>query len=157
MGSASDWTAMQAASNILDELGIAHECKVLSAHRSPHAVVDWVEDASKRGAKVFIAGAGMAAALPGVVAALTHLPVLGVPLDGSALQGLDALLAIVQMPKGIPVGTLAIGKHGALNAALLAASILSLSDAKVRERLLAYRAAQTQQVLDNADPTKQSK
>lgn len=153
MGSHSDWSTMQAASAMLDELRIAHESRVISAHRTPHALVDWVEDASKRGCKVFIAGAGMAAALPGCVAALTHLPVLGVPLDGSPLQGLDALLAIVQMPKGVPVGTLAVGKHGATNAAILAASILALSNDSIRQRLVAYRAAQSQKVLDHPDPT----
>ncbi len=152
MGSWSDWPTMRPAGAMLDELQIACEHKVISAHRTPQALIDWVADAADRGVQVFIAGAGMAAALPGMVAALTHLPVLGVPMAGGPLKGMDALLAIVQMPKGVPVGTLAIGEAGAVNAGLLAASILSLSDESLRERLLTYRAAQAQRVLDHPDP-----
>ena len=148
MGSQSDWEIMKNTSDRLDELGIENECRVLSAHRSPDALADYCKTARDRGLKVLICGAGLAAALPGAVAALTPLPVLGVPQESSPTGGMDALLSMVQMPPGIPVGTLAIGKPGALNSALLAAAILALSDDKIRASLDAFRAAQTQKVLD---------
>lgn len=147
MGSQSDWDVMVRAHDILNELGIAHECRVLSAHRTPDDLVEWLKDIEARGAEVFIAGAGVAAALPGVVAAYSTRPVLGVPVDSGPLKGQDALLAIVQMPPGIPVGTLAIGKAGAINAALLATSILALGDPAIRETYLAFRQTQMEKAL----------
>jgi 5-(carboxyamino)imidazole ribonucleotide mutase len=141
MGSKSDLPVMEHASLILSELGIENEMQVLSAHRHAEDVMDYARTAADRGLKVLIAGAGMAAALPGVVSAGTLLPVLGVPLAGSSLQGMDALLSIVQMPKGIPVGTLAIGKSGAINAGLLAAQIIAINDAQLTQKLANYRKA----------------
>ncbi|MEZ4403915.1 MAG: 5-(carboxyamino)imidazole ribonucleotide mutase [Kofleriaceae bacterium] len=149
MGSKSDWATMRAASDTLTELGVAHECKVVSAHRTPDLLFDYAEAAEDRGLQVIIAGAGGAAHLPGMCASKTCLPVLGVPVQSKALSGLDSLLSIVQMPKGIPVGTLAIGEAGAVNAALLAAAIIARGDADVRARVAAYRAAQTQRVLED--------
>jgi 5-(carboxyamino)imidazole ribonucleotide mutase len=146
MGSTSDWDTMRHAADILTELGVAHEAKVVSAHRTPDRLVDYAKSAAGRGLKVVIAGAGGAAHLPGMAASMTHLPVLGVPVESKALKGQDSLLSIVQMPGGIPVGTLAIGKAGAKNAGLLAAAILALSDAALDERLQAWRTAQTQAV-----------
>ena len=152
MGSRSDWELMSHASATLDALSIAHEVHAISAHRAPDRLNEYCETARDRGLKVIIAGAGLAAALPGVAAAKTPLPVLGVPLPSPALGGMDALLSIVQMPPGIPVGTLAIGKAGAINAALLAAAILALSDERIRTALDDYRARQTATVLANTDP-----
>jgi len=143
MGSTSDWETMHHAANLLEELGIAHEAKVVSAHRTPKRLYDYADGAAARGIKVIIAGAGGAAHLPGMAAALTHLPVLGVPVESKALKGVDSLYSIVQMPAGIPVGTLAIGKAGAKNAALLAAAILALGDPDLSQRLQAWRAVQT--------------
>ena len=143
MGSTSDWETMHHAADLLSDLGVTHETKVVSAHRTPQRLYDYAEAAAGRGLKVIIAGAGGAAHLPGMTAALTHLPVLGVPVQSKALSGLDSLYSIVQMPAGIPVGTLAIGKAGAKNAALLAAAILALGDVVLSERLQAWRAAQT--------------
>jgi 5-(carboxyamino)imidazole ribonucleotide mutase len=143
MGSVSDWDTMRHAANALSELGVAHETKVVSAHRTPQRLYDYVTSAADRGLKVIIAGAGGAAHLPGMAAALTHLPVLGVPVESKAMKGLDSLYSIVQMPGGIPVGTLAIGKPGAINAGLLAAAILATSDDSLAERLKAWRAKQT--------------
>ena len=148
MGSKSDWATMKAASDTLTELGVAHECKVVSAHRTPDLLFDYAETAEDRGLQVIIAGAGGAAHLPGMCASKTAVPVLGVPVQSKALNGLDSLLSIVQMPRGIPVGTLAIGEAGAVNAALLAAAIIARSDVGVRARVAAYRAAQTQRVLE---------
>jgi 5-(carboxyamino)imidazole ribonucleotide mutase len=146
MGSTSDWETMHHAADILAELGVPHETRVVSAHRTPHRLYDYAEQASVRGLKVIIAGAGGAAHLPGMTASMTHLPVLGVPVETKALKGLDSLYSIVQMPAGIPVGTLAIGKAGAKNAGLLAAAILATGDALLAERLKAWRAAQTEAV-----------
>ncbi|WP_394647133.1 5-(carboxyamino)imidazole ribonucleotide mutase [uncultured Sphingomonas sp.] len=146
MGSTSDWETMRHASETLDALGIDHETKVVSAHRTPQRLYDYATGAADRGLKVVIAGAGGAAHLPGMAASMTHLPVLGVPVESKALKGMDSLLSIVQMPGGIPVGTLAIGKAGAINAALLAASILALSDEALSQRLQAWRAKQTDSV-----------
>ena len=151
MGSTSDWPTMQHAANILDGLGVAYEAKVVSAHRTPDRLYDFAKGAKKSGFKVIIAGAGGAAHLPGMAAAMTPLPVLGVPVQSKALSGLDSLLSIAQMPGGVPVGTLAIGNSGAKNAALMAASILALSDEALAERLDAWRAAQTDAVSE--DPT----
>ena len=148
MGSQSDWEIMKNASDILDDFGVANECRVISAHRAPHELANYCSDARERGIKVIIAGAGLAAALPGCVAALTPIPVLGVPLESRATGGLDALYAIVQMPPGVPVGTLAIGKPGAKNAALMAVSILALSDDDLRQKYDDFRAKQTQAVID---------
>jgi len=148
MGSKSDWATMRLASETLAELGVAHECRIVSAHRTPDLLFDYAENAEGRGLHVIIAGAGGAAHLPGMTAAKTALPVLGVPVQSKALSGLDSLLSIAQMPKGIPVGTLAIGEAGAVNAALLAAAIVARWDAGVRERLDAYRTAQTRKVLE---------
>ena len=147
MGSKSDWDTMRAASDTLRELNIAHECRIVSAHRTPDQALEYAREARTRGIQVIIAGAGGAAHLAGFLAAKTSVPVLGVPMQSKALQGLDSLLSIVQMPRGIPVGTLAIGESGAANAALLAASILSLGDDAVRQRLDDFRAAQTARVL----------
>ena len=152
MGSRSDWETMQHACTTLDDLGVAYETRVVSAHRTPDLMAEYASDAADRGLQVLIAGAGGAAHLPGMTAAHTHLPVLGVPVESHALKGMDSLLSIVQMPAGVPVGTLAIGRAGAVNAALLAASIVALHDDAVRERLGAFRSAQTQTVLDNPDP-----
>lgn len=146
MGSTSDWETMQHAAVMLDTLGIAHETKIVSAHRTPDRLVAYAKEAASRGLRVIIAGAGGAAHLPGMAAAMTSLPVLGVPVESKSLSGLDSLLSIVQMPGGIPVGTLAIGKAGAINAALLAAAILGLTDTTVAARLSAWRAAQTEAV-----------
>ncbi|TPG56645.1 5-(carboxyamino)imidazole ribonucleotide mutase [Sphingomonas glacialis] len=143
MGSTSDWETMHHAADLLAELGVAHETKVVSAHRTPQRLYDYATGAAERGLQVVIAGAGGAAHLPGMAAAMTHLPVLGVPVESKTMKGLDSLYSIVQMPAGIPVGTLAIGKAGAKNAALLAAAILALSDADLSARLQAWRAAQT--------------
>jgi 5-(carboxyamino)imidazole ribonucleotide mutase len=145
MGSASDWETMRHAAETLGRLGIANEARIVSAHRTPDRLIAYAKTARERGIKVLIAGAGLAAGLPGMLAALTPLPVLGVPLPG-ALMGLDSLLSMVQMPGGVPVGTLAIGRHGAVNAAVLAASILALADPKVAAALDAYRKAQTDAV-----------
>ncbi|MGJ3647942.1 5-(carboxyamino)imidazole ribonucleotide mutase [Sphingomonas sp. GlSt437] len=146
MGSTSDWATMAHAAEMLDALGVAYETKVVSAHRTPARLYDYATSAAERGLKVIIAGAGGAAHLPGMAASMTHLPVLGVPVQSKALDGMDSLLSIVQMPGGIPVGTLAIGKPGAKNAGLLAASILALGDAALAERLKAWRQAQTDSV-----------
>jgi 5-(carboxyamino)imidazole ribonucleotide mutase len=143
MGSVSDWDTMRHAANALDDLGVAHETKVVSAHRTPQRLYDYATSAADRGLKVIIAGAGGAAHLPGMAASMTHLPVLGVPVESKAMKGLDSLYSIVQMPGGIPVGTLAIGKPGAINAGLLAAAILATSDDTLAERLKAWRARQT--------------
>ncbi len=147
MGSKSDWDTMRLTSETLAKLDIAHECKVLSAHRAPDALVEYIAQAENRGVGVFIAGAGGAAHLGGVIAAKTQRPVLGVPMQSKSLGGLDSLLSIVQMPKGIPVGSLAIGNAGAINAALLAAAILALADSALSQRLRAYREEQTRAVL----------
>ena len=152
MGSRSDWETMQHAASTLDELGVPYERRVVSAHRTPDLLFEYASTAEQRGLRVLIAGAGGAAHLPGMAAAKTTLPVLGVPVESKALSGMDSLLSIVQMPAGIPVGTLAIGRAGAVNAALLAASILAAGDAGIAERLRVFRAAQTQSVLDGPDP-----
>jgi 5-(carboxyamino)imidazole ribonucleotide mutase len=146
MGSRSDWPVMQHAAEILQKLGVAYEAKVVSAHRTPKRLYDYATGAQARGLKIIIAGAGGAAHLPGMAASMTILPVLGVPVASTALQGQDSLLSIVQMPGGIPVGTLAIGKPGAINAGILAASILALSDPALSTRLAALRAEQTEAV-----------
>jgi len=151
MGSKSDWDVMKSASDTLAELGVAHECKVLSAHRTPAALADYITDVESRGCEVFIAAAGGAAHLAGVVAAQTLRPVLGVPMS-STLQGLDSLLSMVQMPAGIPVGTLAIGKAGAVNAALFAVSILATLRPALREKLQEYRDTQAKKVLEEKLP-----
>ncbi len=143
MGSTSDWPVLQHAALVLDRLGVAYEAKIVSAHRTPQRLVEYAGSAQGRGLKVIIAGAGGAAHLPGMAAAMTILPVLGVPVPSTVLQGQDSLLSIVQMPSGVPVGTLAIGKPGAVNAGLLAASILALSDPGLSGRLQEYRDAQT--------------
>jgi 5-(carboxyamino)imidazole ribonucleotide mutase len=147
MGSSSDWETMSACVKTLDQLGIANQAHVLSAHRTPDATVKFAREAADRGIRVMIAAAGGAAHLAGVISAYTWLPVLGVPIQSSALHGLDSLLSIAQMPGGIPVGTLAIGSAGAKNAALLAAAILALSDKKIRQNLQAFRKKQTEAVL----------
>lgn len=149
MGSQSDWQTMKLASDTLAELGVAHECRIVSAHRTPDRLVDYAKSARERGLKVIIAGAGGAAHLPGMCASMTPLPVFGVPIQSKALNGQDSLLSIVQMPGGIPVGTLAIGDAGAKNAGLLAAAVLALMDDKLAQRLDAYRAAQTASVGDS--------
>ncbi|MGN6619874.1 MAG: 5-(carboxyamino)imidazole ribonucleotide mutase [Sphingomonas sp.] len=146
MGSQSDWETMRHAAETLDALGVAHEAKVVSAHRTPDRLYDYAKGAAGHGLKVIIAGAGGAAHLPGMAASMTALPVLGVPVQSKALDGMDSLLSIVQMPAGIPVGTLAIGRAGAVNAALLAAAILALSDEALAGRLAAWRQAQTDAV-----------
>lgn len=152
MGSQSDWDTMQHAAQMLDALGVPHETKIVSAHRTPDLLFEYAASAEQRGIEVIIAGAGGAAHLPGMAAAKTILPVLGVPVESKALQGIDSLLSIVQMPAGVPVGTLAIGKPGAINAALLAASIVAINRPEVRERLRALRAEQTNAVLAQPDP-----
>ncbi|NQV46997.1 MAG: 5-(carboxyamino)imidazole ribonucleotide mutase [Rhodospirillaceae bacterium] len=149
MGSQSDWKAMKNAADTLEKLGIAHESKVMSAHRTPARLEAYATSARTRGLKVIIAGAGMAAALPGSAAALTALPVLGVPMEGQMMGGLDAMLAMTQMPPGVPVGTLGLGKAGAINAALLAAAIVALSDEKAAAALDKFRAEQTAAVPEN--------
>lgn len=149
MGSQSDWETMRHASDTLAQLGVSCTCKVVSAHRTPKRLYDFAHGAKAAGVKVIIAGAGGAAHLPGMAASMTCLPVLGVPVESHALKGMDSLLSIVQMPGGVPVGTLAIGKAGAINAALLAASILALSDEALSERLEAWRAKQTLEVSEN--------
>mgnify|MGYP006281245863 CR=1 FL=1 len=146
MGSQSDWSTMKEAATLLEQLGIPYETKIVSAHRTPKRLYDYAETADQRGIKVIIAGAGGAAHLPGMTAAITHLPVLGVPVQSKALSGQDSLLSIVQMPAGVPVMTLAIGVAGAKNAALSAASILSLGDESIRAHLKTYRQAQTENV-----------
>lgn len=151
MGSRSDWETMKAASDLLQELEIEHECRVVSAHRTPGWMVEYAQQAESRGIQVLIAGAGGAAHLPGMVASCTVLPVLGVPVQSRALQGLDSLLSIVQMPGGVPVGTLAIGAAGAKNAGLLAARMLAIGDPGLRERLRAWMDRQTQSVLDDRE------
>ena len=143
MGSQSDWSTMKAAANVLSDLGVPHEAKIVSAHRTPDRLADYAKSTRSRGIKVIIAGAGGAAHLPGMTASMTPLPVLGVPVLTKALSGLDSLYSIVQMPAGIPVGTLAIGEAGATNAGLLAAQILALNDAALAERIDDYRAKQT--------------
>jgi len=148
MGSQSDWETLESAHVVLKELNIAHDCRIVSAHRTPDRMADYAKNAEKRGLKVIIAGAGGAAHLPGMVASLTHLPVLGVPVESKALKGMDSLLSIVQMPGGVPVGTLAIGQSGAKNAGLLAASILSLSDPALAQRLKTYREKQSRDVAE---------
>jgi len=153
LGSRSDWETMRHAAETLDELGVPYEKEVVSAHRTPDKLYAYAETAEARGLQVVIAGAGGAAHLPGMMAAKTVLPVLGVPVESKALKGLDSLLSIVQMPAGVPVGTLAIGRAGAVNAALLAAAIVARSDAGVRERLAAFRASQTESVLAAPDPS----
>lgn len=154
MGSRSDWETLEHAVRTLDSLGIPCETRVVSAHRTPDLLFDYAVNAAKRGLEVIIAGAGGAAHLPGMTASKTPLPVLGVPVKSKTLNGVDSLLSIVQMPAGIPVGTLAIGKAGAINAALLAAAIIGNKHAEIRERLEAYRQSQTQAVLKNSDPKK---
>src|SRR3954468_21136285 len=151
MGSRSDWETMRHAAETLEALGVACETKVVSAHRTPGRLYEYAAGAAERGLKVIIAGAGGAAHLPGMAASMTHLPVLGVPVESKALSGLDSLLSIVQMPGGVPVGTLAIGKAGAINAALLAASILALSDAALAERLRDWRRRQTDSVVEDPE------
>jgi 5-(carboxyamino)imidazole ribonucleotide mutase len=146
MGSASDWETMRHAAETLDRLGVPFERQIVSAHRTPRRLFEFAEFAAARGLKVIIAGAGGAAHLPGMLAALTHLPILGVPVESKVLRGVDSLLSIVQMPAGVPVPTLAIGKPGAVNAALSAAAILALSDPALSERLCAFRATQTAEV-----------
>jgi 5-(carboxyamino)imidazole ribonucleotide mutase len=146
MGSRSDWETMRHAAETLDALGIAHESRIVSAHRTPDRLYDYAKGAAGRGLKVLIAGAGGAAHLPGMAASMTQLPVLGVPVESQALSGMDSLLSIVQMPAGIPVGTLAIGRAGAVNSALLAAAILALGDEALAARLEAWRARQTDEV-----------
>lgn len=152
MGSKSDWETMRGAAETLDEFGVAHECRIVSAHRTPQWMCEYAREAETRGLEVIIAGAGGAAHLPGMVAAQTTLPVLGVPVKSSALSGLDSLLSIVQMPGGVPVGTCAIGPAGAKNAGLLAVSILANSRPALRERLHEYRTAQAQRVLSDTLP-----
>ena len=153
MGSRSDWETMRRASDTLDELGVSHEVRVVSAHRTPDLLFEYAESAVERGLKVIIAGAGGAAHLPGMTAAKTRLPVLGVPVQSKALNGLDSLLSIAQMPAGIPVGSMAIGNAGAVNAALLAAAIVALSDPQVATALDTFRRKQTDTVLADGDPT----
>lgn len=152
MGSRSDWETMEHAASVLTELGVPHEVRVVSAHRTPDLLFKYAEEAPGRGIQVIVAGAGGAAHLPGMLAAKTRLPVLGVPVQSKALSGMDSLLSIAQMPAGIPVGTLAIGRAGAVNAGLLAASVLALHDSALASALDAYRARQTRAVLDHPDP-----
>jgi 5-(carboxyamino)imidazole ribonucleotide mutase len=148
MGSQSDWATMRHAAETLDQLEIAYEARIVSAHRTPDRMYDFAKSAADNGFKTIIAGAGGAAHLPGMVAALTHLPVFGVPVESRTMKGLDSLYSIVQMPAGIPVGTLAIGKAGATNAALLAAAVIGLEDEKARDALIAYRKERTSQVTE---------
>ncbi|WP_405051446.1 5-(carboxyamino)imidazole ribonucleotide mutase [Sphingomonas sp.] len=151
MGSRSDWETMRHAADTLAALGIGHESKIVSAHRTPQRLYDYTAAAAARGLRIIIAGAGGAAHLPGMAASMTALPVLGVPVESKALGGVDSLLSIVQMPAGVPVGTLAIGKPGAINAALLAASILALNDPALARRLAAWRSAQTDAVAESPE------
>ena len=151
MGSKSDWETMRHAAETLDRLGVAHETRVVSAHRTPKRLYDYAHGAKDRGLKVIIAGAGGAAHLPGMAASMTTLPVLGVPVESQSLKGMDSLLSIVQMPAGVPVGTLAIGKAGAINAALLAAAILAASDDELARRLEAQRSEQTASVAETPE------
>ncbi len=146
MGSTSDWETMKYTADMLDNFDVSYESKVISAHRTPDRLYDFAKNAKKNGIKIIIAGAGGAAHLPGMASSMTTLPVLGVPVESAALKGMDSLLSIVQMPAGVPVGTLAIGKAGATNAALLAASILALNDEKLAKKLAAWRAKQTKSV-----------
>jgi 5-(carboxyamino)imidazole ribonucleotide mutase len=152
MGSQSDWATLEHAARVLDELGVGHEDRIVSAHRTPERLVAYATGARARGLEVIIAGAGGAAHLPGMIASMTTLPVLGVPIQSRALQGLDSLLSIVQMPAGVPVGTLAIGRAGAINAALLAAAILSLQDERLAAALADWRARQTAAVAERPEP-----
>src|SRR6202042_3221416 len=149
MGSQSDWPTLKAAADVLKELGVAHECRIISAHRTPDRMADYAKGAARRGIKVIIAGAGGAAHLPGMAASMTQLPVLGVPIESKALKGMDSLLSIVQMPGGIPVATFAIGESGAKNAGLHAAAILALGDAALSKRLTAWRAKLTDAVAEH--------
>jgi 5-(carboxyamino)imidazole ribonucleotide mutase len=151
MGSKSDWETMREAAEMLDRLGVAHETKIVSAHRTPDRLYDYAHSARERGLKVIIAGAGGAAHLPGMTASMTTLPVLGVPVETKSLKGMDSLLSIVQMPAGVPVGTLAIGKAGAVNAALLAASILATSDSALADRLEQHRSEQSASVAESPE------
>ncbi|HJL92871.1 MAG TPA: 5-(carboxyamino)imidazole ribonucleotide mutase [Woeseiaceae bacterium] len=152
MGSKSDWPTMKHSSEMLKKLNIEHEVKIVSAHRTPDLLFSFAETAKKNGVQVIIAGAGGAAHLPGMTASKTPIPVLGVPIESKTMKGIDSLLSINQMPAGIPVGTLAIGKAGAINAALLAASILSLSDSVISQKLDEFRESQTETILNNSDP-----
>ncbi len=154
MGSRSDWPTLEHAASTLETLGVACETRVVSAHRTPDLLFEYAETAADRGLRAIIAGAGGAAHLPGMLAAKTWLPVLGVPVESKALSGMDSLLSIVQMPAGVPVATFAIGKSGAINAALFAAAMLATTDAALRERLAAWRAKQTADVLAHPDPAK---
>jgi 5-(carboxyamino)imidazole ribonucleotide mutase len=151
MGSQSDWETMEHCAAMLDELGVKYDARIVSAHRTPKRLYDFAENAAKNGYEVIIAAAGGAAHLPGMAASMTHLPVLGVPIQSKSLKGLDSLLSIVQMPAGIPVGTLAIGKAGAVNAAILAASILALNDKNLAKRMLRFREKQTASIAE--EPT----
>lgn len=153
MGSKSDWETMSKAADLLTELNISHETEVVSAHRTPDKLYEYAEAAESRGLKLIIAGAGGAAHLPGMLAAKTHLPILGVPIKSKSLDGLDSLLSIAQMPAGVPVATLAIGDAGAKNAALYAAQILALTDPKIKDAILNYRKNQTKTVLENPNPS----
>jgi len=153
MGSASDWETMRHCADQLSAFGVPFETRVLSAHRTPDELASWIRSAEERGVKVFVAAAGMAAALPGVVASQTTLPVLGVPMESKLLGGLDSLLSMVQMPGGIPVGVLAVGKAGAVNAAILAAQVLGLSDPGFREAVAKHRLAQAETILADVDPS----
>jgi 5-(carboxyamino)imidazole ribonucleotide mutase len=153
MGSKSDWPTMKLAADMLDQFGVPYETKVVSAHRTPQLLADYASSAKERGIKVIIAGAGGAAHLPGMTAAFTSIPVLGVPVQSRALKGMDSLLSIVQMPKGIAVGTLAIGEAGAANAGILAAQIIGTHDEEVMEKVEAFRQTQTDTVLANPDPS----
>jgi 5-(carboxyamino)imidazole ribonucleotide mutase len=157
MGSKSDWETMEHASKTLDELGVAHEVRILSAHRTPDQTLEYAATAAKRGLEVIIAAAGGAAHLAGVIAAKTSLPVLGVPMESKSLKGLDSLLSMVQMPAGIPVATLAIGKPGAINAALFAAAILAIKHSDIHKALLRFREAQSRAVLEQGDPREPEK
>ena len=154
MGSKSDWPTMKNASDMLDKLKIKHESKIISAHRTPDLLFDYASSAESQGIEIIIAGAGGSAHLPGMTASKTHLPVIGVPIKTKNLEGIDSLLSIVQMPKGIPVGTVAIGNSGAINSALLAASILSNKYPDIRNNLIKYRSKQTRSVLANRNPKK---
>jgi 5-(carboxyamino)imidazole ribonucleotide mutase len=153
MGSASDWETMRHCADQLGAFGVPFETRVLSAHRTPDELASWIRTAEERGVKVFVAAAGMAAALPGVVASQTTLPVLGVPMESKLLGGLDSLLSMVQMPGGIPVGVLAVGKAGAMNAAILATQMLGLTDAGFREAVVKHRSAQAEAILAERDPS----
>jgi len=152
MGSQSDWKTLERAATVLTDLGVPHECEIVSAHRTPDKLTNYARAAATRGLRVIIAGAGGAAHLPGMLAAQTHLPVLGVPVESAVLRGVDSLLSIVQMPAGVPVGTLAIGAAGATNAALLAVAILATSDESLQQRLIDFRTAQTDRVLGDRLP-----